>query len=77
MQLCSVYYIPVGSCTCFGCWNPSSGAGTAVITASGIDWLQWVKYGAIDTDVQFKIVDWLYWMLLALTDVIYKILVGG
>ena len=33
----SVYYISVGSATCFGCWNPSSGAGTAVITASGID----------------------------------------
>jgi len=33
----SVYYITVGSSTCFGCWHPSSGAGTAVITASGID----------------------------------------
>jgi len=32
----SVYYISVGSSTCFGCWHPSSGAGTAVITASGI-----------------------------------------
>jgi hypothetical protein len=31
----SVCYITVGSCTCFGCWHPSSGAGTAVITASG------------------------------------------
>jgi len=51
MRLYSVYYISVGSSTCFGCWHPSSGAGTAVITASGIDWLQWVKYGAIDTDV--------------------------
>ena len=27
----------VGSSTCFGCWHPSSGARTAVITASGID----------------------------------------
>ena len=34
----SVYYISVGSSTCFGCWHPSSGACTAVITASGIDW---------------------------------------
>jgi len=33
----SVYYISVGSSTYFGCWHPSSGAGTAVITASGID----------------------------------------
>ena len=33
----SVYYNSVGSSTCFGCWHPSSGAGTAVITASGID----------------------------------------
>jgi len=31
----SVYFITVGSSTCFGCWHPSSGAGTAVITASG------------------------------------------
>ena len=30
----SVDYISVGSSTCFGCWHPSSGAGTAVITAS-------------------------------------------
>jgi len=35
----SVYYISVRSSTCFGCWHPSSGAGTAVITASGIDLL--------------------------------------
>jgi len=33
----SVYYISVGSSTYFGCWQPSSGAGTTVITASGID----------------------------------------
>jgi len=33
----SVYYISVGSSTCFGCYHPSSGAGTTVITASGID----------------------------------------
>jgi len=33
----SVYYISVGSSTCFGCWHPSSGACTAVITVSGID----------------------------------------
>ena len=31
----SVYYISVGSSTCFGWWHPSSAAGTAVITASG------------------------------------------
>ena len=48
---CSVYYISVGSSTCFGCWHPSSAAGTAVITASGIDWLQWVKYATIDSVV--------------------------
>jgi len=30
---CSVYYISVGSSTCFGCWHPSSGARTTVITA--------------------------------------------
>jgi len=47
----SVYYISVGSSTCFGCWHPSSGADTAVITASGVDWLQWVKYDAINTNV--------------------------
>jgi hypothetical protein len=33
----SVYYISVGSSTCFGCWHPSSGARTTTITASGID----------------------------------------
>jgi hypothetical protein len=33
----SVYYISVGSSTCFGFWHPSSGARTTVITASGID----------------------------------------
>ena len=33
----SVYYTSVGNCTCFGCWHPSSGARTTVITASGID----------------------------------------
>jgi len=27
----SVYYISVGSSTCFGCWHPSSGARTTVI----------------------------------------------
>ena len=47
----SVYCISVGCYTYFGCWHPSSGAGTAVITASGIDWLQWVKYAAINTNV--------------------------
>ena len=31
-----VYYISVGSSTCFRCWHPSSGALTTVITASGI-----------------------------------------
>jgi len=33
----SVYYITVGSCTCFRCWHPSSGARITVNTASGID----------------------------------------
>jgi hypothetical protein len=33
----SVYYISVGSSTCFKCRHPSSGARTTVITASGID----------------------------------------
>jgi len=33
----SVYYISVGSSTCFGCSHPLSGAHTTVITASGID----------------------------------------
>jgi hypothetical protein len=33
----SVYYISVGSSTCFGCRHPSSGARTTVITASGVD----------------------------------------
>ena len=33
----SLYYISVGSSTCFGCWHPSSGARTTVITAYGID----------------------------------------
>jgi len=47
MRLYSVHYISVGSSTCFGCVQPSLAAGTAVITASGIDWLQSVKYGAI------------------------------
>ena len=32
----SFYYISVGSSTCFGCWHPSSGARTTVITDSGI-----------------------------------------
>ena len=31
----SVYYISVGSSTCFGCCRTSSGAPTAVIAASG------------------------------------------
>ena len=35
MRLYSVYYISVDSSTCFGCWHTSSGARTAVITASG------------------------------------------
>ena len=33
----SVYYISVGSSTCFMCWHPSFGAHTTAITASGID----------------------------------------
>jgi len=36
-EIYSVYYISVGSSTCFDCWHPSSGAGTTVIAASGID----------------------------------------
>jgi len=37
MWLYSGYYISVGSSTWFRCWHPSSGAGTAVITACGVD----------------------------------------
>jgi len=33
----SVYYISVGSSTCFGCEHPTSGARTTEITASDID----------------------------------------
>ena len=33
----SVYYISVGTSTCFGCLHQSSEARTAVITASVID----------------------------------------
>ena len=33
----SLYYVTVGSYTCFGCWHPSSGARTNVNTASGIN----------------------------------------
>jgi hypothetical protein len=33
----SFCYISVGSSTCFGCFHPSSGARTTVITVSGID----------------------------------------
>ena len=33
----SVYYISVGSSTCFGCWHPSSGARTTVIITSDND----------------------------------------
>ena len=35
MPLYSVYYISVSSSTCFGCWQPSSGARTTVVTVSG------------------------------------------
>jgi len=35
VRLYSVYYVSVGSSTCFGCWHPQSGARTTVITASG------------------------------------------
>jgi len=35
MRLYSVYYMSVGSSTCFGCRHPSSGARTTVTTASG------------------------------------------
>jgi len=34
MRLYSAYHISVDSSTCFGCWHPSSGARTTVITAS-------------------------------------------
>jgi len=37
----SVYYIFVGSSTCFGCWHPSSGVRTTVNTAFNIDQLEW------------------------------------
>jgi hypothetical protein len=47
----SVYYISVGSSTCFACWHPSSGARTTVITASGIGWMQWLKYSATNTNI--------------------------
>jgi len=47
----SVYYICVGSSTCFEYWHPSSGARTTVITAFGTDWLQWVKYTAFNTNI--------------------------
>jgi len=35
MRLYSVYYTSVDYSTCFGCWHPSSGARTTVITAFG------------------------------------------
>jgi len=35
MQLYWVYYISVDCSTYFGCWHPSSGDRTTVITASG------------------------------------------
>ena len=47
----SFYYISVGSSSCFWFWNPSSAACTTVITACGIDWLQWVKHATANTDV--------------------------
>ena len=75
MGLSSDYYISLGSSTCFGCWYPSSAARTAVITASGTGQLQLVKYAA--TNIQFKILNCLYWMLLALTDKLYKIMADG
>jgi len=75
MWLYTVCYISVGSSTYFRCWHPSSGAHTAVITASGTGQLQWLKYAA--TNIEFKILDWLYWMLLALTDEICKIKLDG
>jgi len=37
MRINSVYYISVGSSTCFVSWHPSSGAHTTVNTASDID----------------------------------------
>ena len=39
MLLYSIYYISVGSSTCFDCWHPSSGAGTAVQLYSFWYWL--------------------------------------
>ena len=35
MRVYSVYYIPVGSSTCFACLHPSSGTRITVSTASG------------------------------------------
>ena len=53
MLLYSVYYISVGSSTRFGCWHPSSGAGTTVITASVTGQLQWILY--IDSSVFYSL----------------------
>ena len=46
-----VYYTSVGSSTYFGCRHPSSRAHTTVITASIIDYLQRIKYAAINTNI--------------------------
>ena len=48
-------YISVGSSTCFRCWHPSSGAGTAVITASGIDELDLLPSAAI---FELELIHW-------------------
>jgi len=43
----SDFYISVGSSTCFGCWHPSSGASTAMITASGIGHLTFSTFSLV------------------------------
>ena len=50
----SVYCISVGSSTCFGCWHPSSGAGTAVIAAvpARDDGYQQPKHVELPTEMQ-------------------------
>ena len=47
----SVYYISVGSSTRFGCWHPpSSGARTAVITASATGQLGLLPSAVVELD---------------------------
>ena len=57
MGLYSVYYISVGSSTCFGCWHPSSGARTTVITASGTGQLGLLP-SALDVELELDESGW-------------------